>query len=621
MSLSVLFILLIFLFSLRKISDCDIWWHLALGKQISSYGALPDRDIYTIAAGDARFPSSEWLFEYIVYQIDRSMGVSGLVIFQAILATIPFGLLLMIACRDGLPVWISGLFLLINYVCISERLLLRPHLISFIGISFILVLIQKLNHQKSISIISWILIGFVFIAWVNCHPGVVYGILMVCMYLLMKIIFKSLRRDDVVLGVLVLLSSLMNPEGVRFIQYALIHVNVFSNYGVTEFMPPNWQQFPCFYVIVALFSVSCMFGISKLNVWQFIVAGVLCLLSFHTSRSIPEFTILAYSLIVPVISSCMEKFPQLKWFRTTLQLLISAATLTLGGYWIHAHILDFGLKTDQRTVPAAAVRFLSKHSIVNQIYNSMEFGGYIEYQIGPETKVFFDGRNLIFFDIWDRIKRSSFSDFQSILDEYQIECALVSYPRGTLKMSHYFIESNRWQLIFWDDVSMIFLKKTPENSKWLERFALDCSPIATDRCFQNNSEDSKRELTRVISESDQSSQAHDYLGFLYFQEGELSEARRCYNRSLEIDPTYANACYYLSVIDRREDNLSSSIRNLQACLRLQPDHIKANRDIGMLLLSMDRERAEKHLRRYLYLKPETDEKSKILNILEHTPSR
>lgn len=59
-------------------ADPDVFWHLAVGKWISQNGAVPRTDVYSWSAYGQPWTAHQWLWELILYQTYKTLGVVGM---------------------------------------------------------------------------------------------------------------------------------------------------------------------------------------------------------------------------------------------------------------------------------------------------------------------------------------------------------------------------------------------------------------------------------------------------------------------------------------------------------------------------------------------------------------
>jgi len=142
---------------------------------------------------------------------------------------------------------------------------------------------------------------------------------------------------------------------------------------------------------------------------------------------------------------------------------------------------------DQKRLPVKACEFISSNKINGNVYNELEWGGYIYWSLGRETKIFLDGR-YIFYDILTNIRYLNhqllrvlvFKPWADFLNSYDIEYAIVNasstyfrYPEEiapfSLSLRNIMFKRSEWALVYWDDTAFIFLKRIKKGQDFIDK--------------------------------------------------------------------------------------------------------------------------------------------------------
>jgi hypothetical protein len=160
--------------------------------------------------------------------------------------------------------------------------------------------------------------------------------------------------------------------------------------------------------------------------------------------------------------------------------------------------------------PVKAVDFLDQAPEVGNLYNNVAFGGYLLWRLYPPRQIFNDGRNELNPDFLRElaVARKDSRAWSALLDRYDIDGALVRYdrrrrpvlepptvPGGEPRIVH--LTSNavlftpdRFALVYWDDLAMVFLARRSARSRLLEqleyRFVNPEDPEATLQAASND---------------------------------------------------------------------------------------------------------------------------------------
>jgi tetratricopeptide (TPR) repeat protein len=130
-------------------------------------------------------------------------------------------------------------------------------------------------------------------------------------------------------------------------------------------------------------------------------------------------------------------------------------------------LVGFGLVES----PKGAVEYLDRNDVQGKMFNEYGMGGYLIWKTWPKRKVFVDGRNVEYgpelvksVGTWMRP-----GGFRQLDDAYQFDYAIIingdSYSCWELD------RDPRWTLVYFDDESLVYLKREPANEKLIARDA------------------------------------------------------------------------------------------------------------------------------------------------------
>lgn len=122
-------------------------------------------------------------------------------------------------------------------------------------------------------------------------------------------------------------------------------------------------------------------------------------------------------------------------------------------------------------------RFMKENNIKGTPFNNFDTGGYLLWEI-PEQKILIDSRNIndaIFSEYLSILRMQS--GFEKKLENYGVDYAIFFDPLlirnpNVLKQSitEYLFKNKDWHLVYWDDISFLFLKNVPQNSELISKY-------------------------------------------------------------------------------------------------------------------------------------------------------
>lgn len=148
--------------------------------------------------------------------------------------------------------------------------------------------------------------------------------------------------------------------------------------------------------------------------------------------------------------------------------------------WVR-HQVGFGIAPGR--FPEGAAEELARWEPVGNLLNSAVFGGYLLWRLYPPRQIFLDTRNEVHPELLRELARARVDSrlWADLLERYSIDGALVRYddrprpivdvpaePGGEERVEHhtptaFLFPPERFALVYWDDVSMLFLARRPER--------------------------------------------------------------------------------------------------------------------------------------------------------------
>ncbi len=159
----------------HKLNHTDLWGHLNFGRWMATHGALPAMDPFAAEPGEQAIVHSAWLSQLLGYETIATLGLEGLVLGHALLATLGVGILIAAIRQRGVPLaWaIAGG---VAYYLLSLPIVgtIRPQLFGMVGAPLVLLACSYLPEKRHPLI--WLPITFAL--WANLHGSFVMGLVM-----------------------------------------------------------------------------------------------------------------------------------------------------------------------------------------------------------------------------------------------------------------------------------------------------------------------------------------------------------------------------------------------------------------------------------------------------------
>jgi len=482
-SLAKLFLILVvlgsFLFLLRPNEDPDFWWHIKTGQLILEQQHIPRIDDYSFTANGAPWIAHEWLSEVVLYLAYKVGGITFTQVFFSLLAIFAFCLSALRAESRRHP-YAIGAALLLGVLLSTPVLWARPQIFSLVYASLFLFLLERFSKSKDLRLL--IPLPFMMLLWVNQHGAFIVGIGIIGVYLLALLFDRAyealkehssiknvLNKEVIVLAVTLLVclvATLANPNGIKILLYPFQTINDQSMQQFNqEWASPNfhertWIPLAIMYLALIGFGIKAKQRISTANLLLVLVFGYMALLAL---KQVSLFAIVAIPILADLIANVL---PYAGKNQKPNKPVLAISALSILGFIAYAVVLIVQLPQKQASFmhefyPVKAVDYIQKEQISGRIFNSYNWGGYMIWNMYPETKVYVDGRC----DMYGAARVTRFVDiyttkpgWQKALVDDGIDFVLIE-PNTYL--AYALADSSDWLLRYQDDASVLYERITP----------------------------------------------------------------------------------------------------------------------------------------------------------------
>jgi hypothetical protein len=454
----------------RIFTEGDTWWHVVAGERILSTGSWPTADPYSFTVAGNPWIAYQWLGEVVMALAVRLGGLSGLAMLLVAMSVLLLLLLYeysylrsgnikaaFVACALLLPV--AGVFLT-----------LRPQLLGYIFLLITLICAERFRQARPKAL--WILPG-VFLLWANTHGTFPLGFMVLGLYWVSGLVtFRraglvaaawtpNQRRELEVISLLCLLATLVTPYGTRLATYPLelMFLQPQVTTAITEWQGLDFARSygQVFLALVLLFlAAQVVFPMTyRLQDIALLLFGI------YESCVHVRFLFFFVLTFAPVLATLLARWlPDYKPAEDRYVLNAALSVLVIGGVLAFFPSNGKLKRLMARDFPQGAVEYLRQNPIPTGTFNEDTWGGYLIWSLGPEHKVFIDGRA----DIYDY--SGVLSDYVAItsLDrntlflwrKYHVEACLLH--RGA-PLSTFLAALPDWRKVYADQISELFVRR------------------------------------------------------------------------------------------------------------------------------------------------------------------
>lgn len=367
--------------------DPDFGWHLKMGEIISTSG-IPATDPFSYTMPSFPYIDIQWLTNVLFKILYPLIGMPGLSLIYSFFAFLALFVILK-GNSAKFPFWeipiILALAILFGYFGV------RPQIASwFLWAIFLSIVLNRQRWRK------WrYFLPAITAIWVNLHGSFALSVVTLFLVGIIRLWQRKLKMNFVLIFVLCILATFINPYGPRIWHEVWLQVSDSSlRWKILEWQP-------------AIFSFNlpfiCYFGLSVTLVWinrkRFSLEELglfvfFLLQGLGSVRHVPLWVILSLPMTVRAFGYTLDKIKKIpfakerfrKVYRWTLygSLIIAASQFLLG-------FLGAKALSEKNFYPKEAIYFLERNLPSGEIFSDYGWGGYLIWKL-PQKKVFIDGR-------------------------------------------------------------------------------------------------------------------------------------------------------------------------------------------------------------------------------------
>jgi hypothetical protein len=527
----------------------DLFGHLRTGEHIVETGRVPMTDPFSFTRPGVRWITHEWGFSLLTWGIWRLGDYPGLIAARVLLV-LAIGWLIgrraLAEADSEAPRSVPWLILLLGLGLwmLAGELILRAALVSELFLALTLLFLTRFRQTGGR---GWLAaIAVLFLLWANLHSGVIFGLFVLGLWALeaaaagpviprwpgLAPLFRagSPRPYLMLLGATIPV-TLLNPNGWEVWLYPFKLSRILFASGIAwdlgHFAAADpWSNTGFLLLLVLL--LAGVLPLRRLLSLSFAeILGIITFfgLSFRSPRFLFHVAILALPALYRLWAG-RELSPLLR--RLLPAGVATVLTLVAATTW-----LEHPRRLLASQLPEGAVRFLEAQGFRERVFNHQNYGGFLLWR--RREPVFWDGRNDVFASL---VQEVTTTPFPRVVDKYGVEALLIA--------EHDFEGiapeiPNHWGLVYWDDWSAVYLRRTPEHAALLNRLELSFFPGFGGRPgLEKLARDPRRaplaraELDQVLAAWPENQRALYFRGVLSLYQGNLEAAGQDLRAALAI---------------------------------------------------------------------------------------
>lgn len=523
--LAALALIYAFLAGFHTVGDPDTGWQMATGRWTVQHHHVPSVDVLSYTAPNApwTYPVGAGVVLYLAYL------AGGLTLLSWISAAATAGTVALLLRRGSAA---SAGIAIIAVPMIAQRTQPRADMFSIVFFAAFLSILWVYYQTGRAAL--WLL-PVIMLVWVNFHFGFAAGLGLIAAYVgveVLEVISGGERRPAAVVRlrrawrwlVATGLVTFVNAWGWGIYRTVLGRANteqqrlILEWQGVRLNWPTAWAAFSiggyrsALFLLLAVAVVAA--GIALLQ-RQWGAAIILLASSYAPFQHFRMGSIYACVVVIiagPILTSALLRSGSRIRAPLRLRWVLAGSTVLCFALFVYARSADlvtnrfyFGGTPQLSTFgtglswwfPRRAAEFIKSENLPGEIFNTYGAGGYDSWELGPQRRVYIYGLETLFgtplmqhdFRLLNTPPDSSMWEAEA--SRYGINTIFLSYGDGMENALKNFCASTVWRPVYLDEVSVVFVRRSPETEGLIQRFPVNCAiaPLPATTQFHSNAEE------------------------------------------------------------------------------------------------------------------------------------
>ncbi len=475
------------------------------------------------------------------------------------------------------------------------------------------------------------------------------------------------------------LATLLTPYGLngwalpwRLLTERIATRNLYGR-SIAEFQAPlggfGWTaSVTAFAILAAVVLAATVLHGRRSRVSDVLLLATFLGLALLARRNIPLFALVALPSAAPAVDGALRRMRM--GARAVTALVSVAAICLLGGVWSNAFFAHdgtqryFGRGEAPGFYPDGAAGFVSRETIEGEVLQDMTMGGYLAWRWYPSRRVFIDGRLEVheasLYAAYLRLQQDP-ALFEEVARRYGVKAVLWSHREsvGAAPLLRYLAGGHGWRPVFADLAATVFVREPDGGGapgtlpavdlgsrslgeriigevrdarhrseledpapSWLRRIlprrTVPVAEVSAGLFFGviGRYENAERLFREALVWSPRNPLVHHDLALALMAEGRAAEARRSFERALDLDGGFAPSRVALAHMLVREGDADGALRQWSIAERSGPLEPGSLRERGALLARRGRiDEAIEDYRRALRIEPERADARAALALL------
>lgn len=490
-----------FVHSVDTIEPFDLWWNVKSGEIMAQTGRFLSSDVLVWTPVRQPYSNPQWGSQLLFYWI---YNISPYVLLTArvLIVTGTMGIMLWLLQRRTGSVRVASVATLIAYLTGLTNTGMRPQLLAWLPFILFMVLLERKDEHP-----RWLpLLAPIMLFWVNVHGSFFLGVAMLGIYAAGTVLERvgsaegrkwlTSRAALWQAGCFAAagLMTLVNP----YFDFIYRYFFIATNDPIARSLNVEWQAPTIydgtgflFHANLLIFVASIYFSRRKMRATEILLVLAFGYLALTSLRNVlwwgwvtapilaANFAAIAArrnaerevrnaeseeadednsALRTP--SSAFKELPALNW---AIAVLLVGSALLFTPLWRPVNPLvpakEVGALSE--STPVELARFVKEKQPPAPLFNYMEWGGYLEWELYPRYRMFIDGRfEARQVQVWKdylSVSRGR-ADWQRTLDHYGVQTLILSKSWHADLIT--IVEASRgWEKVYSDEMGVVYTRK------------------------------------------------------------------------------------------------------------------------------------------------------------------
>jgi hypothetical protein len=455
--------------------DPDLWWHIKTGQTIIATHHWPTTDPYSFTVAGQPWIAFEWLGDILIATVSRIGGVRGLDILLIVLGSaVILALYLLGTIRSGNS---KAGFVAAAMLCplAFPSFTLRSQMLGYLFLVVTLIALELFRQGRKWAV--WMLPPLLLV-WVNTHGSWIVGLGAIFVYWVCGLMeFRkggieakrwspAERRSISFVFLLSLIGVTITPYGgdLAVFPFSVASSLPASVANILEWLPMPFNQAGgkiFLALVLGFFVLQMAFNFAwRLEELLLFLGGVVmaCLHVRFILLFVPFFA----PLLATILSRWLPAYSRAKDKYALNAILMAGVVVAMVHYFPSQADLEQKVANN---FPVKAVEYLRQHPVPGPMFDSYGFGGYLIWSLGPEQKVFIDGRSEIYERggvLNDYIQLTHLKPGGlSILQRYQVQSCLLERDEP---LAIVLAALPDWRNVYSDTTSTLFVRRNTASA-------------------------------------------------------------------------------------------------------------------------------------------------------------